>query len=199
MNHINYSFNILITGNKGVGKTSFIQRYTNKKYNNYSAIKIPSNNTIYLGDNFYDYILYLDNYSIKLNIYDHYNNDDFVYNYNITDAIIIICDITDEKSYNIEEYINNKDLYSNNKVEYYIINNKIDKINFLNDKKEYTQKYHNVSTKTNYGINTIFKIIVRKLIYDIDKTNNKIIIPEHIINYNIKKLNFFEKILKYCI
>ena len=81
----------------------------------------------------------------------------------------------------------------------YIINNKIDKINFLNDKKEYTQKYHNVSTKTNYGINTIFKIIVRKLIYDIDKTNNKIIIPEHIINYNIKKLNFFEKILKYCI
>ena len=194
MNNINYTFNILITGNNNVGKTSLIKKYTNKEINNYNKNILNYNNN--------DTFIWLDNLSIKLNLFDHSNNYDLSNNsyfYGIADVILIICDITDDKTYNIDEIIKNKKLYINN-IDNYIINNKIDKINFLYDKREYTTKYHNISVKTNYGINILFKIIVRKLIDNIKKNYidfNKI---EYIIDDNNKNnnKNIFFKMFKFC-
>jgi len=199
MNTINFTFNILITGNKGVGKTSIINKYTNKDFNNYSNknIKLLNNN-----EKFNDFIVWLDNYCIKLNIIDHYDNNNILLHYSIADFIIIVCDITNIESYNIDEYINNKKNYCDKRVEYIIINNKVDKINIFNEKIEYTTKYQNISAKTNYGINILFKSIIRKLIDKYNKITKLNSIDftkiEHIIDYNHKKSNFFMKLFKIC-
>jgi len=194
MNNIDHIFNILIIGNKNVGKTSFINRFSNKNISHY-------NNNIYsILDYSFDYIIWIDNLTIKLIFFDNYNQDDISYNFYIADAVIILCDITDDISYKIDEFINYIKLYSNN-IEYYIINNKIDKINFMYDKKEYTSKYYNISVKNNYGINNILKMIIRKLIHQKNNISNKLHFSkiEYIIDENISKKNnnCFKKIINY--
>jgi GTPase SAR1 family protein len=208
MNNINYIFNILITGLDNVGKTSLIEKYTNKQYNNYS--NNLDNLNYYLSNNkSYDHILWLDNYCIKLNIIDHYSNNDISTNFFIADAIIILCDITNENSYNIDEILNYKKLYCNNTINHYIVNNKVDLINLFFDKKDYTNKYFNISVKINYGINNLFKMIIRNLIDNIYKKNhNKLLVDnnnsfinnidfnniEYIIDHNNNNKNFFNKL-----
>jgi GTPase SAR1 family protein len=195
MNYINYTFNILITGNNNVGKTSLIKKYTNKDPNNH--------NINVFDDNCIDIVIWLDNYSIKLNIYEDSPNNHLLYS--MADVILILCDIIDDQTYNFNDILTKIRLYSEKNIDYYIVNNKIDKINLFYDKKEYTNKYHNISVKTNYGINTLFKMIIRKLIDDIHKRSfNKQIEfnnIEHIIVENNKKnkRNFLYKIFKYCL
>jgi len=195
MNYINYTFNILITGNNNVGKTSLIKKYTNKD-------PINHNINVY-DDNCIDIVIWLDNYCIKLNIYEDSPNNHLLYT--MADVILILCDITDEETYNITDILTKIRLYSDKNINYYIANNKIDKINFFYDKKEYTNKYHNISVKTNYGINTLFKIIIRKLIDDTNKKSDTNHINfnniEHIIDENNQnnKTNFIYKLFKFCL
>jgi len=203
MSNINYTFNILITGKEYVGKTSLINRYSNKEHLNYTFNPNNFNTNIY-NERFNDYITYLDNYYIKLNIIDHYSFNDIAFYFNIADIILIICDITDDNSYNIEHILKYKKLYCDRKIDHYIVNNKVDLINILNEKIEYTSKYNNISCKTGYGINNLFKMIIRRLIDDKKQSINENKIHYSKIEYIISdsesnnKSNFFNKLFKFC-
>lgn len=164
------AFKIILIGNSSVGKTSLVNRYTNK------TVSINTDPTI--GASFVSAIVKNNNDNIRLNIWDtagqeryrslmemYYRNTDLciivfdMNNYNIDDIKYWICNLLERSPYENPKFIlvgNKLDLITKN------VADKIDK-----DMNDIIEKYNTIlfktSAKNDENVDELFKYIANIL------------------------------------
>ena len=165
-------FKIVLVGDSGVGKSSLVLKYTDDVFNgNYIST---------IGVDFKIHNITVDDKKIKLQIWDTAGQERFKSitssYYKGAHCIIFVCDITDMLSFNnLQTWINEMKHHTGDKYAC-IIGNKYDRVESYGSKREITKEtaeefakgnnmaYTEVSAKTRYNIDNVFKRIARDLI-----------------------------------
>lgn len=161
-------FKIVIVGDSGVGKTSFINKYIGESF---TKTHVPTN-----GANINTISLETSSGVVELDVWDTAGHDKFIYTrrgyYDMADAVIIMFDISDKISYaNAIHYYNDiLDVSSN--VIAVICGNKVDLSNRSLRSSDITLheiigcQYYDISIKSNYNYDKIFTYLLQKLLND---------------------------------
>ena len=192
-NKYEYIFKLILIGNSGVGKSSILQRYIQKVFQESFASTI--------GVDFFMKSINLGDKSIKLQLWDTAGTEKFrsitTGYYRGADAAFVVFDLSSKSSFkNLNEWIETYYKYSNPDVEknVVLIGNKSD----LVDKREVTKEeiekfikdnnisYFETSAKDGKNIDECFTFIAQKLM---DQSANK---QNNEKNDNIKSENLKE-------
>ena len=210
---LNYSFNICLLGDSGVGKTSLCNLLVNKFFRCYSESTIG----IDFGSINYEIKHFNEKLNLKWLIWDTAGQEKFrcLLNSYIRHGTVyfILFDTKNRESFNNIKYWYNFILEScSNDKFIYLIGNKIDKINReIEDKeaikkaKELNIKYVSMSIKENINVDFLVDMInndISKLIFDndIDEEFKKKIFLKNLNKkvINLKNLEKKENIKKNC-
>lgn len=159
-------FKIVIVGDSGVGKTSFINKYIGKSF---TKTHVPTN-----GANINMISIETSLGAVELDVWDTAGHDKFIYArqgyYDMADAVIIMFDISDKISYaNSIRYYNDILNISPNVIAV-ICGNKVDLSNRSLRSSDITLheiigcQYYDISIKSNYNYDKIFAYLVQKLL-----------------------------------
>ena len=192
--------NIYVIGDELVGKTSFVDSYTNCKF----GVKLVESS---IPDVRYKEVKF-EGYKIKVKIWKSNKNQLNIYSpgyYRGLQSIILIFDFSNRSSFNASRYFldnfydKNKDnkkrplvVLVGNKcdLEHAVIEEEIEDIIILY--KEYNLKYFEVSVKENLNINNVFDYIVKEInLPIIEKTNLMLNILGNNKSDNQKKCNIY--------
>ena len=180
-NKYEYIFKIILIGNSGVGKSSILQRYIQKVFQESFASTI--------GVDFFMKTINIGDKSIKLQLWDTAGTEKFrsitTGYYRGADAAFVVFDLSSKSSFkNLNEWIESYYKYSNPDVEknVILIGNKSD----LFDKREVTKEeiekfikdnninYFETSAKDGKNIDECFTFIAEKLMnQNANKGNNE--------------------------
>ena len=194
-NKYEFIFKIILIGNSGVGKSSILQRYIQKVFDeNYSCT---------IGVDFFMKSLNIGEKSIKLQLWDTAGTEKFrsitTGYYRGANAAFVVFDLTSKKSFNaLNEWIQNYYKYSNPDSEknVVLIGNKSDLIeereiteeeinNFVKDNNI---KYFETSAKDGKNVDECFYYISEKLMKQYENKDNELVKREDLIsNDNLKK------------
>ena len=189
-----YIFKLILIGSSGVGKTSILQRYIQKIFND--------DYTCTIGVDFFMKSMKIDDKLIKLQLWDTAGTEKFksitTGYYRGANAAFIVFDLTSRKSFeSVSEWIENYYKYSNPDYERHVIliGNKSD----LKNERIITEdeiddfvklnkiKYFETSAKNGENIDECFLFIAEKLMKDADEKG---------ILYNEKSGNINDQNLK---
>lgn len=159
-------FKIVIVGDSGVGKTSFINKYIGKSF--------TKTHTPTIGANINMISIETSLGVVELDVWDTAGHDKFIYDrqgyYDMADAVIIMFDISDKISYaNSIRYYNDILNISPNVIAV-ICGNKVDLSNRSLRSSDITLheiigcQYYDISIKSNYNYDKIFAYLVQKLL-----------------------------------
>ena len=189
-----YIFKLILIGNSGVGKSSILQRYIQKIFNDsYSST---------IGVDFFMKSLTIGDKSIKLQLWDTAGTEKFrsitTGYYRGADAAFVVFDLSSKYSYNsLNEWIESYYKFSNPDVEknVILIGNKCD----LVDKREVTNEeienfiknnninYFETSAKEGKNIDEAFLFIAEKLVKQYANKDNELVKRKDVIkNDNLK-------------
>ena len=162
-------FSLAILGDKGVGKTSFSNRFTQNIFN---AAEKPT-----IGAEYFQKIYYYNNQSVKLDIYGTSGNEKYKkiskYLYKDARSIILMYKINDENTFNnLKHYLDNIKQYSVENPIIYIVGNysdikeqrQVNKEDLVNLTSEEGLKYFEISCKTGNGINEVITDLTKEII-----------------------------------
>jgi Ras-related protein Rab-1A len=171
-----YIFKLILIGSSGVGKTSILQRYIQKIFND--------DYTCTIGVDFFMKSMKIDDKLIKLQLWDTAGTEKFksitTGYYRGANAAFIVFDLTSRKSFeSVSEWIENYYKYSNPDYERHVIliGNKSD----LKNERIITEdeiddfvklnkiKYFETSAKNGENIDECFLFIAEKLMKDADE------------------------------
>ena len=171
VNKYEYIFKIILIGSSGVGKSSLLQRYIQKAFNESYASTI--------GVDFFMKSINIGEKSIKLQLWDTAGTEKFrsitTGYYRGADAAFVVFDLSSKNSYNaVGEWIENYYKYKNPDSEknVVLIGNKVD----LVDKREVTKEeaenyvkannifYFETSAKEGDNVEECFNFIAKKLL-----------------------------------
>ena len=196
-NKYEYIFKIILIGSSSVGKSSILQRYIQKVFNNSYSCTI--------GVDFFMKSIDVGEKSIKLQLWDTAGTEKFrsitTGYYRGANAAFVVFDLTSKPSFDsVSEWIENYYKYSNPDSEKHVvlIGNKSD----LKENREITQeqidsfvmnnkiKYFETSAKNGENIDECFYFIAEKLMNDLEEKGleNNINDKNDVINdENLKK------------
>ena len=189
-----YIFKLILIGSSGVGKTSILQRYIQKIFND--------DYTCTIGVDFFMKSMKIDDKLIKLQLWDTAGTEKFksitTGYYRGANAAFIVFDLTSRKSFeNVSEWIENYYKYSNPDYERHVIlignksdlkNERIITENEIDDFVKLNKiKYFETSAKNGENIEDTFLFIAEKLMKDADEKG---------ILYNEKSGNINDQNLK---
>ena len=194
-NKYEFIFKIILIGNSGVGKSSILQRYIQKVFDdNYSCT---------IGVDFFMKSLNIGEKSIKLQLWDTAGTEKFrsitTGYYRGANAAFVVFDLTSKKSFNaLNEWIQNYYKYSNPDSEksVVLIGNKSDLIeereiteeeinNFVKDNNI---KYFETSAKDGKNVDECFYYISEQLMKQYENKDNELVKRTDLIsNDNLKK------------
>ena len=195
-NKYEYIFKIILIGSSGVGKSSLLQRYIQKVFNESYASTI--------GVDFFMKSINIGEKSIKLQLWDTAGTEKFrsitTGYYRGADAAFVVFDLSAKSSYNaVGEWIENYYKYKNPDSEknVVLIGNKVD----LVDKREVTKEeaeeyvkannifYFETSAKEGNNVEECFNFIAEKLLeqYENKKDNEEVKRKDVIKNDQLKK------------
>ena len=174
-----YFFKILILGDSTVGKTCFLTRYTDKRFE-------PN----YLATVGIDYklknIKLNDNKTVKLQIWDTIGQDRFrsitKNYYKGAQGIVLIYDITEKDTFkSVKEWVKSIKNEADKKVVVILVGNKIDCIEERKVSKEEGENlaqelslpFYECSAKTDTNINEVFTDLVDKLVINFPNNGGK--------------------------
>lgn len=200
-----YLCKIIVLGNSSVGKTSIINRLVDNTWNNTETT---------IGVDFFSLIKTIDEYQVKLHIWDTSGQEAFrsiiKSYYRDVSGVILVCEKNNEKSIKDLEYwmkqikenftdpnvpvivlCNKFDDFSNNVSYKDTINEKLIQ-DFLDKHKLSTDNYYKVSAKDDINLNKILD----KLIYDIDNNIKNMSELKSTPGIQISKDNFIDISLK---
>ena len=179
-NKYEYIFKIILIGSSSVGKSSILQRYIQKIFNeSYSCT---------IGVDFFMKSLDIGDKSIKMQLWDTAGTEKFrsitTGYYRGANAAFIVFDLTSKQSFEcLNEWIENYYKYSdpNSEKNVVLIGNKCD----LVDRREITQEeidkfikdnnimYYETSAKTGQNIDECFYFIAEKLVKEFENKKNE--------------------------
>ena len=179
-NKYEYIFKIILIGSSSVGKSSILQRYIQKVFNeSYSCT---------IGVDFFMKSLDIGDKSIKMQLWDTAGTEKFrsitTGYYRGANAAFIVFDLTSKQSFEcLNEWIENYYKYSdpNSEKNVVLIGNKCD----LVDRREITQEeidkfikdnnimYYETSAKTGQNIDECFYFIAEKLVKEFENKENE--------------------------
>ena len=179
-NKYEYIFKIILIGSSSVGKSSILQRYIQKVFNeSYSCT---------IGVDFFMKSLDIGDKSIKMQLWDTAGTEKFrsitTGYYRGANAAFIVFDLTSKQSFEcLNEWIENYYKYSdpNSEKNVVLIGNKCD----LVDRREITQEeidkfikdnnimYYETSAKTGQNIDECFYFIAEKLVKQFENKENE--------------------------
>ncbi len=193
-NKYDYIFKLLLIGDSGVGKSSIVLRFADDTFTD-SYIST-------IGVDFKIRTITIRNKIIKLQIWDTAGQERFrtitTSYYRGAHAIIIVFDITDKLTFdNVENWLENINLYANNNIQKILIGNKSDLkmdrnlnqdlINSLIN--NYQLKYIETSAKNDYNINLIFEEISNQLLKAINEDRLDKYYSKNLITYKVSNKN----------
>ena len=189
-----YIFKIILIGSSGVGKSSILQRYIQKTFND--------SYTSTIGVDFFMKTINIGEKSIKLQLWDTAGTEKFrsitTGYYRGADAAFVVFDLSSKSSFKtIDEWIDNYYKYKNPDSEknVVLIGNKVD----LVDKREITQEevedyvkmnnilYFETSAKEGKNIDECFNYIAEKLLKQSENKNNELYKKKDVIKNNSLK------------
>jgi len=172
-----YHFRICLVGDAGVGKTSFLLRYSD------GTFKFKYSSTI--GVDFRILSLKAGDIMIKLNISDTAGQERFKsissQYYRSAHGFCFLYDVTNRKSFqNIKEWINSAKEVNDKQVINFIVGNKIDLANSRQVSSEEALKYaienemgyFETSAKEDENVNEAFNLITQKILQFYSKNRN---------------------------
>ena len=189
-----YIFKLILIGSSGVGKTSILQRYIQKIFND--------DYTCTIGVDFFMKSMKIDDKLIKLQLWDTAGTEKFksitTGYYRGANAAFIVFDLTSRKSFeSVSEWIENYYKYSNPDYERHVIlignksdlkNERIITENEIDDFVKLNKiKYFETSAKNGENIDDTFLFIAEQLMKDADEKG---------ILYNEKSGNINDQNLK---
>ena len=189
-----YIFKLILIGSSGVGKTSILQRYIQKIFND--------DYTCTIGVDFFMKSMKIDDKLIKLQLWDTAGTEKFksitTGYYRGANAAFIVFDLTSRKSFeSVSEWIENYYKYSNPDYERHVIlignksdlkNERIITENEIDDFVKLNKiKYFETSAKNGENIDESFLFIAEQLMKDADEKG---------ILYNEKSGNINDQNLK---
>ena len=189
-----YIFKIILIGSSGVGKSSILQRYIQKTFND--------SYTSTIGVDFFMKTINIGEKSIKLQLWDTAGTEKFrsitTGYYRGADAAFVVFDLSSKSSFKtIDDWIDNYYKYKNPDSEknVVLIGNKVD----LVDKREITQEevedyvkmnnilYFETSAKEGKNIDECFNYIAEKLLKQSENKNNELYKKKDVIKNNSLK------------
>ena len=194
-NIINTFIKCLMVGSTGVGKSSILERYSSNVFINYFITTI--------GVDYKIKNIVLDNYNIKLQLWDTASQERFrciTSSYYRNSHIVIVCfDMTDKYSFNeLNFWIEDANKHISEPILMAICGTKLDlekgRVISFDEGKNYADyknlPYFEISSKNNIGIDNMFETLIKMKISEPDFI--KITIEPEIIkeNYDIIKLNY---------
>jgi len=188
-----YLFKVLLLGDSDVGKSSLILRYTDETFNS----KLVNS----IGVDFKMKKKEIDGKIVKVQIWDTAGHERFrsiTYSYyRGANAIIIVFDITDKKSFlSITEWLKQIEKHAKENVIKFLVGNKIDltdqrKVSY-DEAKQYADEhelpYIETSTKEGININELFESSIKTFL-----ANNKTFGGEKNIKLNSQNTNSDDK------
>ena len=194
-NIINTFIKCLMIGSSGVGKSSILERYSSNIFHNHFITTI--------GVDYKIKNILLDNYNIKLQLWDTASQERFrciTTSYYRNSHIIIVCfDITDTYSFNeLDFWIEDATSHLSEPIIMAICGTKLDlekkRIISYEQGKDYANyknlPYFEISSKDNMGIELMFETLLRIKLLEPDFIKITIELPIVKENYNIVKLNY---------
>ena len=164
-----YLFKVLLLGDSGVGKTSLILRYTDETFNS----KLVNS----IGVDFKMKKKEIDGKVIKVQIWDTAGHERFraiTYSYyRGVNAIIIVFDITEDKSFlSIRDWLKQIDKYASKNVFKFLVGNKSDlqhkRLVSFEDAKKFADElnipYFETSAKEGININELFDSSIKSFL-----------------------------------
>ena len=194
-NKYEYIFKIILIGSSSVGKSSILQRYIQKVFNeSYSCT---------IGVDFFMKSIDVGEKSIKLQLWDTAGTEKFrsitTSYYRGANAAFVVFDLTSKPTFDcLSEWIENYYKYSNpdSKKNVILIGNKCDLIDKREVKQEEIEKFINdnnimyfeTSAKNGKNIDECFYYIAEKLVKEFENKDNEEIKKDDLINNdNLKK------------
>ena len=194
-NKYEYIFKIILIGSSGVGKSSILQRYIQKTFNDSYASTI--------GVDFFMKSINIGEKTIKLQLWDTAGTEKFrsitTGYYRGADAAFVVFDLSAKSSFKaVSEWIENYYKYKNPDSEknVVLIGNKVD----LVDKREVTQEeaenyvkdnnifYFETSAKEGKNIEECFNFMAEKLLEQYENKDNELVKRKDVIrNDNLKE------------
>ena len=194
-NKYEYIFKIILIGSSGVGKSSILQRYIQKTFNDSYASTI--------GVDFFMKSINIGEKTIKLQLWDTAGTEKFrsitTGYYRGADAAFVVFDLSSKTSFKtVSEWIENYYKYKNPDSEknVVLIGNKVD----LVDKREVTQEeaenyvkdnnifYFETSAKEGKNIEECFNFMAEKLLEQYENKDNELVKRKDVIrNDNLKE------------
>lgn len=195
-NKYEYIFKIILIGSSGVGKSSILQRYIQKTFNDSYASTI--------GVDFFMKSINIGEKTIKLQLWDTAGTEKFrsitTGYYRGADAAFVVFDLSAKSSFKaVSEWIENYYKYKNPDSEknVVLIGNKVD----LVDKREVTQEeaenyvkdnnifYFETSAKEGKNIEECFNFMAEKLLEQYENKDNELVKRKDVIRGDNLKEN----------
>ena len=195
-NKYEYIFKIILIGSSGVGKSSILQRYIQKTFNDSYASTI--------GVDFFMKSINIGEKTIKLQLWDTAGTEKFrsitTGYYRGADAAFVVFDLSSKTSFkSVSEWIENYYKYKNPDSEknVVLIGNKVD----LVDKREVTQEeaenyvkdnnifYFETSAKEGKNIEECFNFMAEKLLEQYENKDNELVKRKDVIRSDNLKEN----------
>jgi len=195
-NKYEYIFKIILIGSSGVGKSSILQRYIQKTFNDSYASTI--------GVDFFMKSINIGEKTIKLQLWDTAGTEKFrsitTGYYRGADAAFVVFDLSSKTSFKaVSEWIENYYKYKNPDSEknVVLIGNKVD----LVDKREVTQEeaenyvkdnnifYFETSAKEGKNIEECFNFMAEKLLEQYENKDNELVKRKDVIRGDNLKEN----------
>ena len=195
-NKYEYIFKIILIGSSGVGKSSILQRYIQKTFNDSYASTI--------GVDFFMKSINIGEKTIKLQLWDTAGTEKFrsitTGYYRGADAAFVVFDLSAKSSFKaVSEWIENYYKYKNPDSEknVVLIGNKVD----LVDKREVTQEeaenyvkdnnifYFETSAKEGKNIEECFNFMAEKLLKQYENKDNELVKRKDVIRSDNLKEN----------
>ena len=196
INKYEYIFKIILIGSSGVGKSSILQRYIQKTFNDSYASTI--------GVDFFMKSINIGEKTIKLQLWDTAGTEKFrsitTGYYRGADAAFVVFDLSSKTSFKaVSEWIENYYKYKNPDSEknVVLIGNKVD----LVDKREVTQEeaenyvkdnnifYFETSAKEGKNIEECFNFMAEKLLEQYENKDNELVKRKDVIRSDNLKEN----------
>lgn len=187
----NYLFKTVLIGDTGVGKTSIAEKFVDNEFNN--------NFETTIGVDFKTKIVESNDLKFKIQIWDTAGQEKFrsitkTY-YRCADAIIVIFDLSNPESFNLQGWIDQIKILNENATIFLVgnksdLNKEVTKEKALELANNNNINYIECSAKTSQNINKLFDEII-DVLYKEGLKNNTLKKRRDIVEF--KKKNFFDK------